>query len=224
MPLLSSHVRHDVLLSLNRRILALPTAHPLRKECMDGNVSLSVIGDYAVFHSAAGFYFERVDTASLNDEFARIVSAPRVYHCTAFQVDDNDPSVVQKLLDRFEEQHGAKAKQIEHCVIPWDSKQLMLVKLPPTVLREILAPSGGILKTRFSGPLASLRELPTLVRFGVLTDAIDVDGRVNSMVATEYTEGYYAAVQRIHWDLVREVLAVPHRGITLGAPLAEWDA
>jgi hypothetical protein len=231
MPLLSSFVPHDVLLALNRRVLGLPVDHPLRAECMEGNVILGRIdtaeGAVAVFQSAKGIYFERLNAgaASLDHELLKIVGLPRAYHCTAFEVDHDDPSVVQKLLDRFQEQHGAKlAQQIEHCVVPFESKQLMLVKLPPTVLRHMLAPSGGVLKTRFSGSLDALRRLPTLVRFGVLTDAFETDGRVTSMVATQYSEAHYDTVQKIHWDLVREVLAVPHSGITLGTPLAQWDA
>jgi hypothetical protein len=230
MPLLCSLVSHDPLLALNRRVLGLPVDHPLRKECLDGGVTLTCPAGtaVAVFHSAAGFYFERLDAdaTSLEADLLRIVGSPRVYHCTAFEVDHDDPSVVQKLLDRFQEQHGAKlARQIEHCVIPWESRQLMLVKLPPAVLRHMLAPCGGLIKTRFAGSLAALRQLPTLVRFGVLTDAFEADdGRVHSMVATEYPETHYAAVQKVHWDLVREVLAVPHSGIVLGAPLAQWDA
>ena len=233
MPLLCSLLSHDGLLALNRRVLGLPVDHPLRKECLDGGVTLTCPATpaagtaVAVFHSAAGFYYERFDrgAASLEADLLRIVGAPRVYHCTAFEVDRGDPSVVKKLLERFQEQHGAKlAQQIDHHVLPWESRQLILVKLPPTVLRHMLAPSGGLLKTRFAGPLSALRQLPTLVRFGVLTDAFETDGRVHSMVATEYPETHYAAVQKVHWDLVREVLAVPHSGITLGAPLAQWDA
>ena len=87
----------------------------------------------------------------------------------------------------------------------------------------MLAPSGGLLKTAYSGPVDSLGAIPTLAKLGVLSNDFVVDGKINSMIVTEYKDIHYLIVQRLHWDIVREVIARPHSGITLG-PVAVWDA
>jgi hypothetical protein len=160
----------------------------------------------------------------LETEILRHIRGSRNYHCTAFEVDADDPSVVEKLLDRFQEQHGVKLRnQMDWCVIHFQGKQLMLCKLPSCMLRHMLAPTGGLMKTLYKGPVESLQSIPTLVKLGVLSNDFIVDGRISSAIVTEYKEYHYEAVQRLHWDIVREVVARPHSGITLG-PIAVWDA
>jgi hypothetical protein len=134
------------------------------------------------------------------------------------------PTVIDQLLNRFQEQHGhAMRAMIDWCVIKFAGKELMLCKLPPCILRHMLAPTGGLMKTRYCGPVEKLRTIPTLAKLGVLSNDFVVDGRVDSMLVTEYKAQHYDAVQRLHWDLVREVIARPHSGIALG-PVAVWDA
>jgi hypothetical protein len=180
--------------------------------------------DVLILHSAGGFYFEHMATPDLESELMKHIRSTRDYHCSAFEVDADDPSVVEKLLDRFQEQHGTKMRNmIDWCIITHEKKQLMLCKLPSCILRHMLAPTGGLLKTVYSGPITSLQTIPTLVKLGILSNDFVVDGQVRSVLATEYKDYHYYAVQRLHWDVVREVIARPHSGITLG-PVAVWDA
>lgn len=227
MPLVCDSLSHEALSALNRRIQRLSADHPLHKECIDGNVHVFIQDNVLVFHSASGFFFEYMTCANadLETEIARAIKTPREYHCSAFEVDATNPDVVQMLRDRFVEQHGAKlASQIQDCVISFHGKRLMLVKFPASVLRHMMAPTGGVLKTGFRGLIQSLVKIPTLVRLGAIDPAyVEEDGVINHMVATEYKEGYYPLVQRIHWDIVREVIARPHSGIAL-FPVACWDA
>lgn len=224
MPLLCESLSSETVASLNRLISRFPTEHPLRKECMDGDVLVFKQYDVLVLHSAAGFYFEHMDQPDLETALIRHIKAQRTYHCSAFEIDADDPTVVEKLLTRFQEQHGEKiARQIDWCTITFNKKELMLVKFPPCLLRHLLAPSGGMMLTAYRGPIETLSLLPTLERFGVLKDPFIVDGRVNSVFATQYKEPQYETVKKIHWDIVREVIARPHSGICLG-PVAQWDA
>lgn len=225
MPLVCEDLSSSTLSALNRRIQRLSADHPLHKECMDGNVRVFVQDNNLIFHSASGFFFEHMPpNADLETEIAIAIKTPREYHCSAFEVDADNPAVVQMLRDRFVEQHGKKlASQIDDCVISFHGKRLMLVKFPSSVLRHMMAPTGGVLKTGFRGTIESLAQIPTLVRLGAVDPAYLEDGILNHMVATEYKEGYYPLVQRIHWDIVREVIARPHSGIAL-FPIACWDA
>jgi hypothetical protein len=224
MPLVCDALPYDKLSALNARVTRLPETNPLRKECVDGEVRVFVQNDVLVLHSAGGFYFEHMAVPDVESELARHIRTPRAYHCTAFEVDGDDPSVVEKLLDRFQEQHGAAMRRmIDWCVVQFAGKELMLCKLPACLLRHMLAPTGGLMKTEYRGPIDTLSKVPTLVKLGVLSNDFVVDGRVASMLVTEYRPEHYKAVQRLHWDVVREVIARPHSGICIG-PIAAWDS
>lgn len=224
MPLICDALPQETVAALNRRIAKLPKTNALHKECLDGVVHVTKQNDIVLFHSAGGFYFEHMATSDLETELVRHIRVGRDYHCTTFEVDADDPSVVEKLLDRFQEQHGVKMRNmIDWCLITYEGKQLMLCKLPPCILRHMLAPTGGLLTTRYAGPITSLQAIPTLAKLGVLSSEFVVDGVVQSVLATEYKDYHYNAVMRLHWDVVREVIARPHSGITLG-PVAVWDA
>lgn len=224
MPLICDSLLPETVARLNERVRRLPTTEPLGKECLDGNVLIFKHDNVLVLHSAGGFYFEHMVTNDLETELARHIRTPRSYHCTAFEVDPDDPTVVEKLLDRFQEQHGAAMRNmIDWCIIKHHGKELMLCKLPPCVLRHMLAPTGGLMKTAYSGPVDKLSAIPTLAKLGVLSKDFIVNGCINSMIVTEYKEQHYCAVQRLHWDIVREVIARPHSSIRLG-PVAAWDA
>lgn len=223
MPLLCDALAPQTIAALNRAIVRLPADHALRLECNKGDVTVTKQGDLLLFRGPYGFYFEHMTLPhDVETELSRIVRSPRIYHSTAFEIDHDDPAVVTKLLDRFQEQYGKLARQIDWCTIRADGKDLMLVKFPPTVLRCMLGPTGGMMKTHYAGPADALRALPTLDRLGVLKDEFVVDGHIKSALVTEYKDYHYVAVQRLHWDLVREAIARPHSGITLG-PIAFWD-
>ena len=228
MPLFCSELPTSVVRDLTRAVMALGADAPLFNDCRNEevHVSRSPCGGIVLFSAGKrGFYFERCDpTDDLAKAVLAAIQTPRHYHCSTFVIDEEDPSVTSKLLDRFQEQHGVKlAAKIDHFVTAHEGKQVMHVKFPACVLRHMMAPTGGLMKTGFSGPLGALQRLPTLVRLGALSSAVEVDGRVKSMVATEYPAEYYMAVQRIHWDLVREVIAMKGGGVCLG-PVAVWDA
>jgi hypothetical protein len=197
--------------------MRLPKAHPLRLECVDGDVKLLQHENILYTHSAGGFYFERTRDV-------RAFIEPRKYHCSAFVIDEGDPSVVEKLLDRFKEQYGAKMfAQMDYAVIAYRGQRLLLVKFPQGVLRHMLAPTGGQMKTGVVGSRASLAALPTLVKTGALAHAdIYDDGRHGVVVVTGYNEGYLPHVEHLHWDIVREAIARPDLGLCV-CPIGAWE-
>jgi len=223
MPLVCESLPAETVAALNRLIVKLPPEHPIHKENLDGDVRVFKQHDVLVLHSAAGFYFEHMDQPDLETALIRHIKSARKYHCSAFEIDADDPTVVEKLLARFQEQHGSLARQIDWCTITFHKKELMLVKFPPPVLRHLLAPTGGMMMTAYRGPIETLSLLPTLERFSALKDPFIVDGCVSSVFMTQYKESQYEMVKQIHWDIVREVIARPHSGIYLG-PVAQWDA
>ena len=226
MPLVCADLLPSELSALNASVARLSDTHPLRKECVDGDVRVFRYENNLILHSAGGFYFEHMmPPYDIATTLVHHIRAPRTYHCTAFEVDHDDPSVIYKLLDRFQEQHGLKMRNmIDWCVIKYQGRDLMLCKLPACILRHMLAPTGGLMRTNYSGPLVSLQNIPTLVKLGVLSQhELHAGDCVQSVLATEYREMHYEAVKRLHWDIVREVIARPHSGITLG-PVAMWDA
>ncbi len=219
MPLLCDALSSDTLLELNKRIARLPAEHPLQKE---GNTTIIQNGDYAIFQSEAGLYFRRIQS-DLETEIRKEIDGQREYLCSVFEVDEGDPSVVEKLRIRFQESHGQKlARQIEDCVIMLHGKQLMLVKFPSSVLRHMLEPTGGFLRTGFSGLRGNLRQIPTLVQFCQIPSGDDSDF-VKSVIATEYKEEHYHAAKSVHYNILREVVTRPNLGITL-KPFAVWDS
>lgn len=219
MPLLSDDLSADALHRLTREIRCMPAEHHLHKELMDGAIRIFKDGDYAVFHSAGGFYFRHMTTGNLEETVHEDIHGVRDYLCTAFTVDSDDPTVVQKLLNRFEENHGARmAKMIEHLVLTFEGKRLMLVKLPSCIVRHMLEPTGGVLRTKLAGPVESLAELPTLGKLGV-----QIEEFADTVIATEYQEGYYILARRMHFDILKEVLAHPNKGIVVKM-FAVWDS
>jgi hypothetical protein len=224
MPIVCDELSADVLARITAQIGALPASNPFRVDVQSGVVHVYKNDAIVVFHSSkTGFYFERAVTDSIELEILRNAITFRDYHCSAFIIDADDPTVVEKLLARFEEQYGVKkARMIEHHVTRFEGKEMMLVKFPSCVLRQLLAPTGGVMKTGFAGPFDALKQIPTLVRFNALA-GIDPAESDRHMFATQYEEAQYDMVKRIHWDIVRDVIARPGLGITL-SPVALWDS
>lgn len=219
MPILCDELSNETLVNLNARIAKLSSEHPLRKE---GNTVVVKDGDYVIFQSEAGFYFRRI-VLDVESEIVKEIEGQREYLCSVFEVDAEDPSVVEKLRARFQESHGYKlARQIEDCLITIGGKQLMLVKFPSCVLRDMLEPTGGFLRTGFSGLRKNLREIPTLVQFCQVPSGEDSDF-VKSAIVTEYKEEHYKSAKAVHYNILREVVNKPHLGITLH-PFALWDS
>jgi hypothetical protein len=226
MPLLCRELTADDLKRINTYILTrIPHnkthPHPLFDDIMTTQVLIDPSPDTLVFMSNRGFFFEHrrpdeeIETA-IHRMFESIEQPGIV---TPFVVDADDPSVVSKLRTRFEESYGQKlAHTIDHHIYFYDTKKLMLVKFSASVLRFTMSPSGGTLKTSYKGPIESLKQIPTLHKFATECE----DGKT-AIFATQYGEGSLPIVQRIHYDIVREVLTRPNLGICIG-PIAVWDA
>ena len=230
MPFLCTKITTDELKRINMYMLSrVPhnklNPHPLFDDVMTSQVMIDTTDPTTlVFLSRRGLFFERhpadepVET-TIHRMFEAKTQAGIV---TPFVVDKDDPTVTDKLLTRFQESYGAKlARQIDYYIYFYDSQKLMLVKFSPSVLRFTMAPSGGTLKTTYKGSIESLKQIPTLHKF-VTGDNAPEDG-ASAVFATQYSEGSLPIVARIHYDIVREVIARPNLGICIG-PVAVWDA
>ena len=194
---------------------------------MDGDVTVTVDGDVVLFHSAAGYHFRRFTgdsfAVAVEDALVKDMTEERDSLCSVFDVDPDDPSVIGKLLDRFQENHGVKlARKIDYHLLTTGNVQRMIVKLPSCLVRHMLAPTGGLLKTYFSGSRGALRSIPMLAKYGSIPDGDD-EVAFSSVIVTEYKEGQLPLVQHFHYELVREVLAAGSQGISIG-PVGIWDA
>lgn len=222
MPLICKDLPSETVNALNAKIRKLSSDHPLHKDSANSDLVVFQDGACAIFRTATGFYFRRI-RHNLESEILAEMREKSEYLCSAFEVDSDDASVIQKLRDRFQENHGHKmVRMMDDHVLTVDGKQLLLVKFPSCVLRHLLMPSGGILKTGFSGIKSNLAQIPTLVRFGQIPDGDD-SIQVNSIIVTQYKEHQYQAAQRIHYDILREVITRPNLGITLNS-IAVWDS
>lgn len=207
--------------SIGAVIAGLDAGHSLRKQ-YDAGLTVFMSGDVVVFASAGVrgttmFWFRRGGDllATIYDE----IRLAREYICGAFEL-MNSEGAVRGLLDRFQETHGAKmASQIDHVVIEYEGKTLMLAKFPSTVIRHMMARGGGRLCTKISGPAEMLRQVPTLAKFVQIPTE---DGPHATMIVTEYERGQLGLAQLMHYDIVREIVSRPHVGICVG-PIAVWD-
>lgn len=236
MPFFCTSVSPDELKRINMYMLSrIPhnksNPHPLFDDVMTSQVMIDTKDSTTlVFMSRNGFFFERRATANEDVE----ITIHRMFETTEqsgivtpFVVDADDPSVVTKLLTRFQESYGVKlARQIDYHIYFYEDKKLMLVKFPPSVLRFTMAPSGGTLKTTYKGSVESLKQIPTLHKFiggGSGGDGGSATEGAPAVFATQYGEGSLPIVQGIHYNILREVLAKPNLGICIG-PIGLWDA
>jgi hypothetical protein len=178
----------------------------------------------AVFQSASGFYFRRgpLDAAVR----AEITTDDRDYLCSPFEltVDPREGKVDSTpLLQRFEDLYGRKARQIDTHLFSLNGTALLLALFPSSVVREMMAPHGGLLKTVFKGSTRDLRNIPALQHF---LNFPEEDAYVESVFATRYDKGNYESVRALHYQIVKDVVEIKRdRGgpISLG-PIAQWDA
>jgi hypothetical protein len=218
MSLVCEELATETVHALNKKLTRLPDNHPFKKDLEKGNIQIWKDGDAAVFFSQLGFYFVRIATDLESAVAAELKTVQRDYLCSAFSIDGGD-ELVRQLLDRFQENHGAKmAKMIDHIVLTFRGQRLMLVKFPSCVVRHMLAPSGGVLRSEFSGPVESLKSIQVLEKMATLPE----EGKIG-VFATEYKEHQYMLARSIHNALLREVVAKPGLGITLHR-IAVWDS
>lgn len=206
---------------LNAQIKTLPANHALRRDNMTYIIRQD---DVVLFRGSSGAMYYVRSSAPIEDVIREdIAQQERPYLCSIFVVDSMD--LVGKMLERFQENHGVKmARQIDHYIYHFNGEILMLVKLPSCVVRHMLAPTGGLLKTTYSGPVDSIKRLDTLSRFvGYYKDDEIHDGRIKSVFATQYGEGMLPIVERIHYDVLRDVIKHPNLGLCVG-PIGQWDS
>jgi hypothetical protein len=206
----------------NRLFAALPESHPLKAE--GGDVVESCDEGVTVFQFSKGFFFRRGDAdAAVRAECA---ASQRECLCSPFELLANprdgkaDPT---PLLQRFEDLYGRRAKQIDTHLFSHNGVTLLLALFPSNIVREMMAPHGGILKTVFKGNTRDLRRIPALQHFLHFPDE---DADVESVFATQYDKGNYEAVRALHYQIVKDVIEIKRdRGgpITLG-PIGQWDA
>jgi hypothetical protein len=220
MPLICQQLDRETLTDLNHKIHKLPIENSLHKEIMDGEVMVTEDNGYAIYHSAAGFYFLKIDT-NLKDTLYKDIKDGRSYLCTAFELNINDPTLKTKLINRFQETYGYKyMKMIEYHSIKYNNALLMLVKFPSCVLRQMMAPAGGSLKTIISGDKESLKQIPTLVKLGHIQDS---QNKSVSVFVTQYGKGMLDQATNMHYDIFREILSKPNLGLTIKSFMT-WDA
>jgi hypothetical protein len=218
MPLHCQILSRDTVSKINQEILKLPITNPLHKESMDGDITVVEKNGCAIYHSAAGFYFNRI-IHNLEDAIIQDIRNPREYLCSAFEIQTGDNSVRDKLLKRFQEKYGKKYfNMIDYQCLNYNDKNLMLVKFPSCIVRQMLSPTGGNMRTVISGPRGSLEQIPTLVRLGNIGD----QERPTSVFVTQYGPNMLKEVNQIHYDILREVLTKPNMGITV-MPFMVWD-
>jgi len=199
-----------------------PETHPFYDETV--TIHYDVGKQVTVFQIAEGFYFRR---GSLDDAVAaELATTNREYYCSPFELLFNHRDGVADpapLLQRFEDLYGRRAQQIDTHIFPFKETTLLLALFPSNIVREMMAPHGGLLKTVFKGNTRDLRHIPALQEFLHFPDE-DVD--VASIFATKYEAGNYEAVRALHYQIVKEVIELKRdRGgpVSIG-PIAQWDS
>ncbi len=214
MPITCDVLDSTQITELNEEIAKLPAGHPLK-----GKTVVYDLGDVTVLEFESGnMFFYRCGPVTAVHNHMDI--AQRRYLCVAFELTSDDPDVTNKLRNRFVEQHGHKAAQIDWYM--WSERRLQLALLPATVLEEIMRDQGGSVMTTVAGNKDTLLEIPAF-RGAAQQAEVGEDGRVQIVIGMDYPAGYYYAARGLHWTLVQEVIRRPNSGIMLG-PVARWDA
>ena len=221
MSILCNIISADALARVHSAILTTPHTHPIHSDLRIGNITIRYASNSLIFHGASGFYFRRMTSTDIEGEILQEIHQPREYHCTTYIIDRNDPSIVKSILMRLQEHHGIKlARGIDHVIVAEGAQYLMLVKLSSAIVRHMLMPAGGTLKTVYSGSVESLKQVPTLAHYS--TELLTNTDRVTSAIVTSYQKGMLYSAQEFHYNILREVLQRPYLGITIG-PIAQWD-
>ena len=222
MPLNCSELPTSVVDDLNIRLQS--STSVLAQDCAAEAVYVSLQNDHVIFASNRGFYFlPLID--SIENTIHYDMKTPRNYLCTVYEVLQQTPELVTKLLDGFVERHGQRlASQIQTVYIKrhYEDKTLLLVKLPSALIRHLMAPSGGVFKTLYKGPLSALKTIPMLQLYGNLPKR-DSDEIYTSVFVTSYNEDRHTFAQGVHYMLLQDVLNKPNAGITLTS-VGQWDA
>ena len=218
MSIVCDSLSSESLTALNQLLADSNKDQPLRKIVSP----VIQVDGVAVFTLSDGFIFRRISTTLEEAVRDEITGLKREYLCSAFEVTGSDPTVIQKIFDRFVESHGVKlAGQIDHVVIERAGKTILLVNFPSSVLRHMMAPNGGLMRTEFSGAKDALRQIPILAKCAYIPE--EGSDPYTGQLVTEYPGAMFAQVNAMHYDIVRQVVANPGLGITL-RNIAQWDA
>lgn len=129
-------------------------------------------------------------------------------------------SAIETLLANYVGIVGADvASKIDWISYKPADKTLLILRLPREAVAALYAKQGGTLTTRVRGSAGSLRQIATL-RPIVPEDAGDHEV-VHRAFAIQYGRDAYEQAQAAHVSVLREVIAKPDLGISLG-PLAVW--
>jgi len=215
MRFLSNDIPSEQLQHLNDTVKVL-SDHPWLAE----DVTLYIRDDKVVFCSKKGFRFRRIEESVVQTVSTELYT-PNNCLCSVFSLSDATPDIVQKLMNSLSEKHGVKlVNTIDSVLVSYEGDTLMLLNLPSGILRHMMAPSGGLMRTYFGGVVSDLRKIPMLLNYGNLPDT---DNHYAGCLTTEYKAGGLDSVTAFHYNLVREVVANPGLGISLSR-IATWDA
>ena len=168
----------------------------------------------------SGYSFCR-NTGAENDValFRQFLQDPiqSLYMPVAYEVPSSD--VVPVILANYAGIVGSAATKIDWITHKVAGKTLLLLKLPREAVASLYAKQGGTLTTRVRGTAGALRQIATL-RPIVPEDALDTD-EVHRAFAIQYGRDAYDQAMAAHASVLREVVAKPNLGISLG-PLAVW--
>lgn len=133
---------------------------------------------------------------------------------------DADGSVLAGIIGNYRRLYGDRlAAKIDALYFVLGGKKFYTVLIPKEIIQAMLADKQGELITHVSGSAAALRSVPILA--GLVGDDVEGASTVRRGFVTTYTAGGQQASRAIHWKVVRQVLAVPNSGISVG-PVAVW--
>lgn len=152
--------------------------------------------------------------AYLSDKYAHICSY------TSYEINSLSQDIELKIRNEFAKKYGVYfANKIDIIKFSHEHQYYAIVKLPFSVVRELMKPTNGTLMTVFKGTAGNLQKIPSL-QSEIESDINDSE-KVHKIFTTKYNDGNYTDVQSIHYNIVNEVICRPNLGICIG-PIASW--
>jgi hypothetical protein len=204
-----------------RETLEKETAESICPLADQEDVEVIHTADVLLFKCSAGFFFTPHTGISDVETYRDYLKNPqtRRYMPVAYEVEDL--RIADKLMAEFVNKYSATAcEKILKTTYKEGGKHLLLLQLPHEIVKAIFHKTGGQLLTTYSGSLGALRKIPTLAPS--VPEGGEDDLRIRRVFATPYKTGEYDAAMAVHQQVVREVMAAPNSGISLG-PLAVWS-
>jgi hypothetical protein len=140
------------------------------------------------------------------------------YMPVVYEVTD-DPTIPHKIVENFSEVYGAtSAAKIQWISHRENDKSLLVLLIPEETVRAMMYQQGGQMITVFKGKAGNLREIKQLA--SQIPESHSDDDSIKRVFGCQYGPNNYWAANKIHWDLVRDVLE-RGKGIYLG-PIGVW--